>query len=135
MASWTHFPCLSDQKTRPFSGPKNGPTLRLLSDFLTGRPKGEAGKWAHFWVVWSPKMRPCQVPSVAHLAHGSSPIFGCHRGLDQRFSGRSACYHSQPPDLICQIPSVSFLLPPFCSFFCLPRSVDLIAKRPRILMP
>ena len=58
-------------KTRPFSGPKNGPTLRLLFVFLTGRPKGEAGKWAHFWVVWVPKTRPSQVTSVTHLAQGS----------------------------------------------------------------
>ena len=50
----------------------------------------------------------------------------------QRFSGRSACYHSQLPNLICQTPSVSFLLPPSCSFFCLLRSFNLIAKRPGI---
>ena len=67
------------------------------SDFLTGRPKGEAGKWAHFWVVWSPKMRPCQVPSVAHLAHGSSPIFGCHRG---QTSGSAVVQHVTIPNLL-----------------------------------
>ena len=71
MASWTHFPCLSDQKTRPFYGPENGPTLRLLSVFLTRRQKGEAGKWAHFWVVWVPNTRPSQVASVTNLAQGS----------------------------------------------------------------
>jgi hypothetical protein len=91
------FSLFVGSKTRPFAGPKNGPTLRLLSDFLTGRPKGEAGKWAHFWVVWSPKMRPCQVPSVAHLAHGSSPIFGCHRG---QTSGSAVVQHVTIPNLL-----------------------------------
>jgi hypothetical protein len=77
------------------------------------------------------------LPGTIRSTFGSrfQPHFWVPPRADQRFSGRSACYHSQPPDLICQIPSVSFLLPPSCSFFCLPRSVNLIAKRPRILMP
>ena len=121
-------------KTRPFSGPKNGPTLRLLSDFLTGRPKGEAGKWAHFLGGLGPKNET--LPGTIRSTFGSrfQPPFRVPPRADQRFSGRSACYHSQPPNLICQTPSVSFLLPPSCSFFCLLRSFNLIAKRLKILM-
>jgi hypothetical protein len=76
------------------------------------------------------------LPGTIRSTFGSrfQPPFRVPPRADQRFSGRSACYHSQPPNLICQTPSVSFLLPPSCSFFCLLRSFNLIAKRPRILM-
>ena len=76
------------------------------------------------------------LPGTIRSTFGSrfQPPFWVPPRADQRFSGRSACYHSQPPNLICQTPSVSFLLPPSCSFFCLLRSFNLIAKRPRILM-
>ena len=79
--------------------PQNGPTLRLLSDFPTGRPKGEAGKWAHFWVVWVPKTRPSQVTSVTHLAQGSggsSPLVSPRQRISKtRFSDpASKCFRT-----------------------------------------
>ena len=77
------------KKTGPFSGPQNGVILRPLFVFLTGGPKGEAGNWTPFWVVWVSKTRPCQVPSVAHLARGSSPFLGatvCRPAVQRSFS-------------------------------------------------
>ena len=87
--SWTRFSGFSDPKMGPFSGPKNGVILRPLLIFLTGRPKGEAGKWTPFRVVWVPKTRPRQVPSVADLAHGASPFLGatvCRPAVQRSFS-------------------------------------------------
>ena len=47
--------CLSDQKTRPFSGPKNGPTLRLLFVFLTWGAERRGRKIGSFLGGLGPK--------------------------------------------------------------------------------
>ena len=76
------------------------------------------------------------LPGTIRSTFGSrfQPTFWVPLWADKRFSGRSACYYSQTPDLIFQTPTVSFLFAPSCSFFCLLRFFNLIAKRPRILM-
>ena len=133
VASWTHFPCLSDQKTRPFSGPKK--RAHFTSRLFPNREAERRGrKMGPFLGGLGPKNET--LPGTIRSTFGSrfQPPFRVPPRADQRFSGRSACYHSQPPNLICQTPSVSFLLPPSCSFFCLLRPFNLIATRPRILM-
>ena len=91
-------------------------------------------KMGPFWGRLGSKKETLQGTIRSTLGSRFQPSFRVPPRADQRFSGRSACYHSQPPNLICQTPSVSFLLPPSCSFFCLLRSFNLIAKRPRMLM-
>ena len=103
--SWTRFSGFSDPKMGPFSGPKNGVILRPLLIFLTGRPKGEAGKRTPFRVVWVPKTRPRQVPSVADLAHSASPFLGatvCRPAVQRSFSmlqGEGMSDDDRPPPL------------------------------------
>ena len=134
MISWTRFSGFSVRRAGPFSGPKNGVILRPLLVFSTGEAERRGRKMDLF--LGGLGLQNETLPGTIRSTFGSrfQPHFWVPPRADQRFSGRSACYHSQPPNLIFQTPSVSFLLPPSCSFFCLPRSFNHIAKRPRILM-